>query len=742
MNRQETSALIDQTPEVPFYIPATGPATRPRRTLKYNDTFAVLDSHGDIGASKGGPDGIFNHDTRYLSRLELLLNGMQPLLLGSNLRDDNAVLTVDLTNPDIYFEDRLLLPKDVIHLHRTIFLWNSTLYQRIAIKNHGDRPLVTRLAFTFSSDFSDIFEVRGSRREQRGKSTFRLIDRREIALCYDGLDNRRRETRVSFSPDPQVLTESAALFQVNLEAAETLTVFVAIQCDRQDRFSALQFFKALLSAHREVKAITRDIATVETSNALFNDMLCHSLSDLYMLNTRTEEGPYPYAGIPWYSTTFGRDGLITALQTLWFDPRMARGVLMRLAAHQAKDFDNLSDAEPGKILHEMRGGEMAALREVPFGLYYGSVDSTPLFVLLACLYFERTGDEKFFRSLWSSIESALQWIDGPADPDRDGFVEYHRQTTDGLQNQGWKDSHDSIFHADGYLATGPIALAEVQAYVYAAKRAFARCARRLGITALATALDEQASKLAVRFEDSFWCEDLGTYALALDGEKRPCRVRTSNAGQVLISGMIEPARARKVGAGLLHPRFFSGWGIRTVAIGEARYNPMSYHNGSVWPHDNALIAMGLSLYGMKTAVKQILSALFEAGGYMDLRRLPELFCGFRRGWGRGPTLYPVACSPQAWASAAPFSLLQSCLGLEFDPFAQEIRLRAPCLPEFIDKITIRNLRVGLATVDLIVQKEANEVAVQALNHFGKIRVVITKDSDRSTHTEPIHRSGD
>ncbi|HLL28784.1 MAG TPA: amylo-alpha-1,6-glucosidase [Xanthobacteraceae bacterium] len=725
---EDTETLIELVPEVPFYIPATGPATRPRRTLKHDDTFAVVDSHGDIGAAKGGPDGVFHRDTRFLSRLELLLSGRQPLLLGSNLRDDNAVLTVALTNPDIYFDNRLVLAKDTLHLDRTIFLWNATLYQRIAVTNHGDRALEMQLAFTFGSDFSDLFEVRGARRPRRGTSKVSVADPQSVVLRYDGLDGKRRETRIIFDPKPAELSEGAARFRVKLAPGDVIPIFIAVQCDYREKEPVRRFFPALLSAHHEVKAAARGVATVETSNAVFNELLCRSLADLYMLTTRTPDGPYPYGGIPWYSTTFGRDGLITALQALWFDPRIARGVLNRLAAYQAKEYDAFSDAERGKILHEMRCGEMAALREIPFGLYYGSVDSTPLFVLLAGLYFARTADGQTLRALWPAIEAALEWIDGAADPDQDGFVEYFRQNEDGLVNQGWKDSHDAIFHADGKLAVGPIAVAEVQGYVYAAKRTLARCADHLGKHEHAIALDDQASKLADQFERAFWCENLGTYALALDGHKRPCKVRASNAGQLLLSGMIDAGRARKVADNLLHPRFFSGWGIRTVAEEEARYNPMSYHNGSVWPHDNALIALGLSRYGMKPAVERIFTALFEAASYMDLRRLPELFCGFRRGRGRGPTLYPVACSPQAWASTTPFSLLQSSLGLELDPFADEIRLRGPTLPAFIDRVLIRNLRVGSATADITVQKERDRpVSVQVLRHDAPVRVIVTSD---------------
>jgi glycogen debranching enzyme len=415
--------------------------------------------------------------------------------------------------------------------------------------------------------------------------------------------------------------------------------------------------------------------------------------------------------------------LVTALQMLWVDPRMARGVLFRLAALQAKRVDPSSDAEPGKILHEVRLGEMAALGEVPFGLYYGSVDSTPLFVLLAGLYFERTGDIKTLRDLWPAVEAALAWIEG-ADHDGDGFVEYFRATESGLANQGWKDSGDAIFHADGRLATGPIALAEVQGYVYAAKCLIVRCARRLGFPERADALEAQARQLAVQFEKAFWCDDLHMYALALDGAKEPCRVRSSNAGQVLLTGIAQPDHAAIVARTLLAPDLFSGWGIRTVSRREVRYNPMSYHNGSVWPHDNALIAIGLSKIGAKEAVNEIFHGMFDAATYMDLHRLPELFCGFQRPRSRGPTRYPVACTPQAWASAAPFCLLQAALGLETHPAAGEVRLTNPSLPKFLREVTIRDLRVGDGSVDVTVRRDGAGVSVSVLRTKGPIEVAV------------------
>jgi glycogen debranching enzyme len=710
-------------PEDLFYISATQSASRPRRALKHNDTFIVLDSFGDIGAAPGGTDGVFHCDTRFLSRLQLLVNDAQPLLLGSNLRDDNAALVVDLTNPDIFADQRMVLQKDTLHLLRTIFVWCDTAYQRIGVRNYSDRTIDVRLSILFANDFADLFEVRGAHRERRGTATAQLRGNDQVLLNYLGLDDTLRRTTLTFDPPPDKLATNGALYNLRLAPGEACPIFLAAGCNQME-LRPVPFLRALIRARREPRAGASGRTSVETSNELFNEMLCRSAADLEMLMTDTPQGRYPYAGIPWFSTTFGRDGLITALQMLWWSPDVARGVLRRLAAYQAKTTDPLADAEPGKILHEMRGGEMAALREVPFGLYYGSVDSTPLFVLLAGLYLERTGDVETIATLWPAIEAALGWIDGPGDPDGDGFVEYLRASEQGLANQGWKDSQDAIFHADGRLAEGAIALAEVQGYVYAAKCLAARCARRIGRDGEADTLDAQAAKLAAQFETAFWCPDIETYALALDGAKQPCAVRTSNAGQVLFTGIADPARAALVAKGLLRSDFFSGWGIRTVARGEPRFNPMSYHNGSIWPHDNALIALGLARYGLKQPLDTLFEGIFSAGTYMDHRRLPELFCGFRRQHGHGPTLYPVANSPQAWAAATPFAMLQACLGLEFDPFSNKITLSNPRLPSFLHEVTLHNLQLGSSYVDLRVRRYNETISLDTPRINGGIQVSI------------------
>jgi glycogen debranching enzyme len=708
--------------ETPFYIPATDAPARPRRTLKRNDTFAVFDSHGDIGASTGGLDGLFHCDTRYLSHLELLISGSRPLLLHSAMRDDNLNYYVDLTNPDIYIDRKIVMLKDTIHVSRTIYLKDGSLRERIALTNHGCETARFSLSILFGSDFADIFEVRGIKRERRGISSSDAAQSPLVHLHYQGLDSASRTTTLEFEPTPDLLQESTARYDIELAPHGQKAIFVSVASGKRLPRPTESFFRGLKMVHRAQQASMRGIASVETSNSLINEVLCRSMADVYMLMTDTEDGPYPYAGIPWYSTTFGRDGIITAMNLLWADPSIAAGVLKRLARLQADQIDPAADAAPGKIVHEMRGGEMARLGEVPFRQYYGTVDATPLFVLLAGKYAERTSDWDLIRRLWPSIEAALAWIDRYGDIDGDGFIEYARGTETGLANQGWKDSHDSISHVDGTLAGGAIALVEAQAYAFAARRAGAMCARRLGLHERADELEAQAELLRRRFEDAFWCPDLAFYGLALDGEKRTCRVRASNVGHALFCGIAAPDRAVSAATALMRSDFFSGWGVRTLAYGEERYNPMSYHNGSIWPHDNAIVAAGCARYGLKSAAAAIFDAIMRAAAYMDDRRIPELYCGFRRRRGRGPVLYPAACSPQAWSASAPFSIIESLLGLEFYPEQRELRLNNPALPPSLTSLLVRNVRLGEATADFIVRASSTSPTLEVIRAKGDIRI--------------------
>jgi glycogen debranching enzyme len=710
-----------------FHTPVTRSlvARRPR-TLKHGETFGVFNHLGDIVPGEGVPEGLYHGDTRHLSGFQFAINGQAPLLLSSAIRDDNAVLVADLTNPDLFEDGRLVLPRETIQVSRTKFLWQATCFERFAVRNFSDRTERVRLSLLVEGDFRDVFEVRGLQRSARGSHEARVVGEDTLELVYTGRDGLVRRTVVRFSPPPSGLDSRSAIYDLELAPRARASLFVTVSCDGGEGtvVPPQGFFRAIRHARHALRSAARRAAAVQTSNAIFNEVLCRSLADLCMLTTDHETGPYPYAGVPWFSTPFGRDGIVTAIEMLWMDPGIALGVLRFLASTQAKEVDPAADAEPGKILHEMRRGEMARLGEVPFRLYYGAVDTTPLFVVLAGLYYARTGDRDAIAALWPAIEAALGWIERWGDRDGDGFVEYFRTSREGLVNQGWKDSYDSVFHADGTLAAGPIALCEVQGYVYAAKRHGAALARALGLAAFAARLDQEAEALRERFESAFWSERLGTYVLALDGEKRPCEVRTSNAGQLLFTGIASPERARLVARQLLGTEFFCGWGIRTLSSTAARFNPMSYHNGSVWPHDNALIALGFARYGLTRQTERIFTGLFEAAAYMDLRRLPELFCGFRRVPGSGPTLYPVACLPQAWASAAPFALLQASLGLELDQPAGEIRFRYPHLPRFLDRVLIRSLRIGESVLDVEILRDGRNVTVNALRKEGELRVLV------------------
>jgi glycogen debranching enzyme len=717
----ETIQVNDQ-----FYILATSPrAEENARVLKHGDTFAVFDHFGDLRPVGMGEEGIYHEGTRHLNRLGLWVDRHRPLLLSSTVREDNALLTVDLTNPDVQVNGEVVLPRDTIHIHRSSFLWNGVCYSRLHIRNYALRPIELLLTLMYDADFADIFEVRGMKRERRGTILPPRLGADYAELSYCGLDEVVRRTRLDFSPTPLDVSATMARFQMKIASQAEEPICVVISCGAENSTCA-RFEPAFNQAAGELQRMRELDAHVHTSNELFNDWLNRSAADLHMMVSQTPYGMYPYAGVPWFSTPFGRDGIITALEYLWVNPELARGVLCYLAATQAQSLVPEQDAEPGKILHETRRGEMAALGEIPFGRYYGTADATPLFIVLAGAYFQRTGDLQLIEQLWPNILRALDWIDGYGDMDGDGFFEYARRSAKGLVTQGWKDSFDSVFHADGTLAEPPIALCEVQGYIFAARRAASELAVLLGHAVKAEQLADAAEHLRQKFEDAFWCEELSTYVLALDGAKRPCRVRTSNAGHCLLSAIASPARAVRTTSTLLEETSFSGWGIRTVATSEARFNPMAYHNGSIWPHDNALIAYGMSLYDLKRSAMKVLTGLFDASLYMDLRRMPELFCGFPRRSGEGPTLYPVACAPQSWAAGSVFLLLQACLGMAIDAPHNQIRFTRPVLPEWLETMTIRNLRVGQAHVDLWLERHAHDVGIHLVRREGELEIIVVK----------------
>jgi glycogen debranching enzyme len=711
-----------------YYVRASSALADDRtRVLKYGDTFAVFNRYGDIEPLGTSRFGLFHAETRHLSRFTVRLNQKQPLLLSSTVREDNAFLSVDLTNVDTILDGDVELPRGTVHLFRLQFLRDATCYQFFRLLNYGLQPVKVSLLLQFDADFADIFEVRGTKRARKGE---RLPDRAEgncAVLSYRGLDHVLRATCLEFSHQPTSLSTREAIFQIALDPKEERAVCCTICCERDAQpVTVAPFYAAFRELEQKFERPGIDECAITTPSETFNTWLTRSSADLRMLIEGNPEGPYPYAGVPWFNTVFGRDGIITALECLWMAPRIAEGVLKYLAETQATEEIPERDAEPGKILHEMRRGEMAVTNEVPFARYYGSVDSTPLFVMLAGAYFLRTANLSFLKEIWPNIKRAIEWMDTYGDRDKDGFVEYAQRSSKGLVQQGWKDSHDSVFHGDGRMADPPIALCEVQGYVYAAKRSAALIARAFQETEFADRLETQSEALRDRFDQAFWCQELGMYALALDGNKNQCRVRSSNAGHALLCRIAKEERASVLVASLMTEELFSGWGIRTIGAGEARYNPMSYHNGSVWPHDNALIGLGFSLYGFQQQACEILHGLFEVSRAVELQRLPELFCGFHKRPGpgsNGPTLYPVACAPQAWSAGAVFLLLRACLGMTVRAPERQICFDHPVLPSGLDEVHIENLKVVDASVDLLVHRHHGGVDVEVLRRRGEIEIL-------------------
>ena len=709
-----------------WYIPATSSRADDRiRVLKSDDGFAVFSRHGELGNVGLGDQGFYYRGTRHLSYWHVLLEGREPMLLHSTVRLDNSRLEINQTTPDLFRDGALWLPKGMIHLHRELAAHDCALTERLTLANYDEQPRRVRLEYRFGADFCDIFEVRGARRPRRGEQRPAEVFDDAVILPYAGLDGVLRRTRIGFSPAPARITADAAGFEITLERGARTVIEVSVSCDSGDAIFCVPSDRGSEHAiEAEVDPDRHSRAEVTTDNEQFNDWINRSVADLQMLTTQTRYGPYPYAGVPWFSTPFGRDGLITALQTLWSQPGIARGVLAFLAATQADCDDPANEAEPGKIIHECREGEMAALGEVPFQRYYGSVDATPLFVMLAGHYYRRSADREFIIGIWPNLARALGWI--TTQLDRHGFLVYARHGDKGLVNQGWKDSDDAVFHADGRAPTPPIALCEVQGYAFEACRLGAELAEAVDEPVLAARWRDYAERLRQPFEHAVWVEALGFYALALNGNGVPCAVRSSNPGHLLFTGIVEPERAARTAQALVSPAAFNGWGVRTLFAGEARYNPMSYHNGSVWPHDTALAAAGMARYGFKDHALTLVEGLFNAAIHFDLHRLPELFCGFDRLSGQAPTHYPVACAPQAWASGAVFMLIGAILGLHFDPTAPRIYLEHPRLPDRINWLRIRGLAHQGGTLDLMVRRHGdNDIAINIERRQGKIELNVT-----------------
>lgn len=685
--------------------PAAAGVTAMQQVLKDNNAFLIVDRHGNIG---GQNDGLFINDTRMLSYLSLSLNELRPTLLSSSIDSQNLFLTSHLTNPQ--WQDPHSgepIPAGSLYIERRYLLWHNRVYWRLNLANFGQQSLCTKVSIHYDADFKDMFEIRGSKRQRRGETLSPSIKENSIQLRYRGLDSLLRRTNIAFSQKPEVLSHHHAEFTVTLNTQEHWQLFCEISPHNRLP-SETHFIKASVNAQRSMNRRLCRGAQIECDRNLFQRWLDHAKADLALLTTELDTGPYPYAGIPWFSTPFGRDAIITALQTLWLDPQLTRGVLNYLAQHQANDTSTFNDAQPGKIMHETRLGEMTATQELPFGRYYGGVDTTPLFVILAGAYYQRTDDLDFIRSIWPELQAAGQWLLGRLAENPWHLLDYQRGEDSGLANQGWKDSEDSVSHADGRLAKGPIALVEVQGYAYRALHDLSLFARLFKLPQQAQCWQEHSEQLKEAVERLFWLEQRQFYALALDGDGKPCAVDSSNVGHLLYVGLPPVKHARAVIERLLSAPLRSGWGIRTLSSEAARFNPMSYHNGSIWPHDVAICCAGMAQYGEKTGAKKLLHDLFGAALYFDLR-LPELYCGFSRSDGETPITYPVACQPQSWASGSVFMMLQACLGITIDAKAHLISVKKPTLPDNLQQLRLRQLNVGTSQCDLLFRRIDNQV---------------------------------
>jgi len=701
-----------------------GPDTRQDfHVLKDGDLFAVFSASGDLNPPNAGPgealskDGLFFRDTRYLSRMVVSLNGTPLTELGHHASHDDASFRADLANTWLVDQHGTEFPDFAILLQRDRFL-SDGLYDRLVLTNYGLATAELELVFDIWADFRDVFEVRGKPPLRRGELQPPVYGDGTIGFSYLAADGRHLRTRVSLDPSPTFESGRARISlsippKAHREVACIVRVAEGPGGDGEAgsvhgaRHGAADLDVAPVPRRTARKAMSDRLvhriartSHIATSRPAFDSWLARSSADLAMLTAELATGPYPYAGVPWFSAPFGRDGVIAALQTLWLDAELAAGVIDFLAATQARGSDAFCDAEPGKILHEHRNGEMARIHAVPFHHYYGGIDQTLLFVLLVHRYWLRTADRERLERLEPSIRAALDWATVYGDRDNDGFIEYARSAETGLRNQGWKDSEDSVFHADGTLSASPVALVEVQGYLVAALRAAAEIFDALGAGAKGNGVRKRADDLVHAIDTAFWDDDLGTFCIALDGDNQPVRVSTSNAGHLLFCDAVLPERRERLIETLHSPGLRSGWGIRTVSDDAARYNPMGYHNGSVWPHDTSLIAAGLARAGRPDLSAELTEELFDASCHFPDHRLPELWCGLSREQSPRPVAFPSACSPQAWAAGSPFMCLQACLGLSIDAPAATLRVSNPVLPASIHHLDLRDIRIGTKSATL------------------------------------------
>jgi len=674
------------------------------RVIKENELFMMSDESGDMSGVSGSVFGLYTRDTRFLNRLETRINGEAPVLLSSSA-DQNYRSVIRMTNP--HMEDGnggLVLWRESIEIERSRFIFDGIMYETFALTNFYPQPVNFQFSIRFGADFADMFVVRGYAKPPGGRMKDPVAEPGRLVFGYIGSDEVTRETVIEWEGAGTASSDGTVSFAIALQPKEKQLISCRVIPIIDGRSPEVhEADEALAGLEASYVDWSNRTTAVRSDHPVFNGLYDRGIQDLRVLLTDVGHGPFPVAGLPLFAVPFGRDSLIAALQMLSANPDVAKGTLRTMAAMQGEKEEPWRDEQPGKIMHEIRYGELANLGLIPFTPYYGTIDATPLFLLLAAEYYHWTGDLDLMRELLPAMEKALAWIDRYGDRDGDGFLEYRRDADGGLANQGWKDSGDSIVHADGVYAQGSIALAEVQGYVYQAKSRLAPIMQTLGQAESAGKLNDEAKRLRQRFEEAFWIEEEQYYAIALDGEKKQVRSVTSNPGHALMSGMIAGARSEAVAKRLLADDMFSGYGIRTMSMKSAGYNPMSYHDGSVWPHDNSLIILGLKNSGFNREAVRAMDGLTEAANHFEYGRLPELFCGYDTTIGH-PVSYPVACSPQAWAAGTPLLFLQTMLGIKPDAAGRTIALD-PDLLAGMNELTVERLRIGAGELSLVIRRE-------------------------------------
>jgi len=683
---------------------------RRRETSKSGELTLVTQVDGQMPLQNQAGLGLYHQDTRFLSGWELWLNKTRPLNLFSSTRV-GSVSRADLTNPGMRIAGRAI-PMHTIHLRVTRVLEDG-LHQRIRIVNFNLFPITLKLRMIFMSDFADVFEVRGARRAHRGRHLAPKIHRQSVTLRYTGRDKTQRHTQIYLRPAPQTIRRTTGhricvTYQLQLPPKERRRyIYLRIQpfVGPPKRSTPPRFERVLARSHAHDRQWKRSDTQVTTDNDVYQHALWQAEDDLRVLTTTFADGTLPVAGLPWYDCPFGRDSLITAWQVLMLRPDLTVSTLRFLAKHQGRHENAWRDEEPGKILHELRAGDMARAGEIPHTPYYGTVDATLLFIMVLGRLDAWVHDIRLVREFEEPLRRALRWIECYGDADGDGFVEYQRLSSRGLANQCWKDSHDGIVDARGRDPKPPIALVEVQAYLFEAYMAASQLLQRLGDKSAAQLYQRRARDLRVKFIQKFWSNDRCELAFGLDGRKRPFYANVSNIGQVLASGLLSRTQARHVIRRLFEPDMYSGWGIRTRSKSESVYNPMSYHNGSVWPHDNAIIASGLRRYGALRELDQLVTGFFDAMVRLEYYRLPELFCGFVRRRGEAPVIYPSACTPQAWAAGSTFQFLQVMLGIRAE--AGRLIVGTPILPHWLKTVRLKQLRIGRGAAELAFERKAS-----------------------------------